>query len=54
MNWNPPDWYPNPVITCGIHDDAMQCYDSMLRVKEAADIIIPIHDPELSTVDKIG
>ena len=53
-NWNPPDWYPNPVIVCGIHGDAMQCYDSMLKVKEAADIIIPIHDPDLSTVDKIG
>jgi hypothetical protein len=35
-----------PVITVGIHIDACQCFDSLLRIKDEADIIIPNHDPE--------
>lgn len=33
-----------PVVTPGVHTDAIQAYDSAQRVKEIADIIIPIHD----------
>ena len=33
-----------PVVTPGVHTDAIQAYESAQRVKEMADIIIPIHD----------
>ena len=37
-----------PVIAPGIHSDLFQAYDSMLKVKQIADIIIPLHDPDLA------
>ncbi len=39
-----------PVITPGIHMDALLAYESVARVKELADIIVPIHEADL--VDK--
>lgn len=33
-----------PVVTPGVHTDAIQAYESAQRVKEMADIIIPNHD----------
>ncbi|MCG6918570.1 MAG: N-acyl homoserine lactonase family protein [Deltaproteobacteria bacterium] len=33
-----------PVVTPGVHTDAIKAYESAQRVKEMADIIIPIHD----------
>ena len=33
-----------PVVTPGVHTDAIQAYESAQRVKEMADIIIPVHD----------
>lgn len=38
---------PCQVIPPGIHTDMVQSYESLLRVKEMADIIIPFHDPGL-------
>jgi N-acyl homoserine lactone hydrolase len=35
------------VIAPGVHLDAIQAYESMKRVREAADILIPIHDLEV-------
>jgi N-acyl homoserine lactone hydrolase len=35
------------VIAPGVHLDAIQAYESMRRIKEAAHIIIPIHDVEI-------
>jgi N-acyl homoserine lactone hydrolase len=35
------------VIAPGVHRDAIQAYESMKRIKEVADIIIPIHDLEI-------
>jgi len=35
-----------PVITPGIHTNPLDAYDSVLRIKEMADIIVPLHDPE--------
>jgi N-acyl homoserine lactone hydrolase len=35
------------VIAPGVHLDAIQAYESMRRIKAAADIIIPIHDLEI-------
>jgi len=34
------------VIAPGVHLDVIQAYDSMNRIKEAADIVISIHDLE--------
>ena len=33
-----------PAVTPGVHTDAIQAYESAQRVKEIADLIIPIHD----------
>ena len=35
------------VIAPGVHLDVIQAYESMKRIKEAADIIIPVHDLEI-------
>jgi len=37
-----------PVIAPGIHTDLFQAYDSVLRVKDVADIIVPLHDPDMA------
>jgi hypothetical protein len=37
-----------PVIAPGIHSDLYQAYSSALKIKEIADIIIPVHDPEMA------
>jgi N-acyl homoserine lactone hydrolase len=42
-----------PVIIPGIHFDAIQAYESMLKIKKMADIIIPMHEPELMNVETI-
>jgi hypothetical protein len=42
-----------PVIAPGIHTDLFQAYDSALKVKEIADIIIPLHDMDLAREDQI-
>jgi N-acyl homoserine lactone hydrolase len=34
-------------IAPGVHTDAIQAYESMIRIREAADILLPIHDLEL-------
>jgi N-acyl homoserine lactone hydrolase len=31
-------------VPCGVHLNLLTAYDSIHKVKEAADIIIPIHD----------
>lgn len=41
-----PDGTKIPAIAPSIHSDLFQAYDSLFRIKELADIIIPIHDPE--------
>jgi N-acyl homoserine lactone hydrolase len=42
-----------PVIAPGIHTDLFQAYDSALRIKRMADIIIPMHDPEAALKKRI-
>ena len=42
-----------PVTPPGIHVDATQAYDSMLKVKEIADIIIPLHESIFAKKDII-
>jgi len=58
-NFHPPDagaWKtdrPAEVIPPGIHTDMVQGYQSAMRVKEMADIIIPFHDPGLEGKERI-
>ena len=51
-NYNPPP-LPNgktiAAIAPAIHSDLFQAYDSVVRIKELADIILPIHDPSFLT-----
>jgi len=42
-----------PIRAPGIHVNPLQAFDSALRVKELADIIIPIHDTMFEKVKKI-
>ena len=42
-----------PVIAPGIHTDVLKGYDSVLRIREIADIVIPLHEPEFRQKDSI-
>ena len=52
-NFYPPEGVPTPVIAPGILLDIQQAYDSVLKVKEMADIIIPIHDIKFLGMDSV-
>jgi len=52
-NFEPPPGLAMPVIPPGILLDAVEAYNSVLKVKEIADIVIPIHDSEFLAVDRI-
>lgn len=41
-------------IAPGVHVNSYIAYNQVLRVKEIADIIIPLHEPSFSSVDTIG
>lgn len=42
-----------PVICPGIHLNAVQAYESLWRVKNMADVILPMHEPSLIGVECI-
>jgi glyoxylase-like metal-dependent hydrolase (beta-lactamase superfamily II) len=42
-----------PVIAPGIHTNLFQAYESVMKVKNKADIIIPLHDPVMATKEQI-
>jgi glyoxylase-like metal-dependent hydrolase (beta-lactamase superfamily II) len=42
------------VAACGLHTDCREAYDSALKVKKLADLIIPLHEPAFMEVEKIG
>lgn len=55
-NFNPPKPHPmvgDSVILPGIFVDARQAYRSMLRVREEADIILPLHEPDVLEIKSI-
>jgi len=60
-NFNPPKdvktkvspFATYPVIAPGIHTDLFQAYESALKVKQIADIVIPLHDPEMALREQI-
>jgi len=41
------------VIPPGTHVNAYEAYDIMLKVKEAADILIPLHEPGFASMESI-
>jgi N-acyl homoserine lactone hydrolase len=41
------------IVTPGIHMDVPKIYDSVVHVKEIADIIIPLHEPKFVAIDQI-
>ena len=54
-NFKPPEGLPEElkVIPTGINLSAVQIYDTMLKLKDQADIIVPIHDAGYMEVDSI-
>jgi N-acyl homoserine lactone hydrolase len=50
-NFEPPESVRRvmPVITPGLHLDAREAFASLKRIKQEADIIIPIHDAEFAS-----
>ena len=42
------------VIPPGTHVNVYESYDIMLKIKEMADILLPLHEPEFARVDTIG
>ena len=56
-NFDPPEEfkkYNQPVIVPGVHTDLFDVFESMMRIKDEADIIIPLHATEFAEVDTIG
>jgi N-acyl homoserine lactone hydrolase len=49
-NFEPPEPIRKlmPIIPPGIHLDAREAFDSLMRIKKEADIIVPLHDPEFA------
>jgi N-acyl homoserine lactone hydrolase len=47
-NFSPPEKMQKvwPVLTPGVHTDSIMAFTSAVRVKETADVVIPIHDLE--------
>jgi N-acyl homoserine lactone hydrolase len=54
-NFEPPEDVKQmmPVITPGTHLDAVEAFESMLRIKGLADILIPMHEPSFVDVKRI-
>ena len=54
-NFFPPETIKQtfPVIPPGIMIDSLEAYDSALRLKETADIVIPLHERETLAIKSI-
>jgi N-acyl homoserine lactone hydrolase len=56
-NYNPPPEIRGmemDLIPPGTHVDAYLAYDIMGKVQQAADILIPLHEPRFAAIDRIG
>ena len=55
QNFEPPEMLKEmmPILTPGMHLNELQLFDSMLKVKETADTIVPLHEPEYLKMDRI-
>ena len=57
QNSNPPPEIQRmemEVIPPGTHVNVYEAYDIVLKVKDMADIILPLHEPEFAGIDTIG
>ena len=56
QNFEPPEMLAEmaPILMPGMFLDAQQLFDSMIKVKEAADIIVPLHESEYVNSDRIS
>jgi len=52
-NFEPPPPVTLPVIAPGVHTNVLEAYDSLLKIKEMADIVVPSHDPAFKNVRSI-
>jgi len=54
-NFEPPEPFSKtmPVFPYGVFVNLFDMYDSLLRIKKAADIIIPVHEPEYVQISHI-
>ena len=52
-NFEPPSPVALPVIAPGTHTNAFDAYDSLLRIKELADIVVSPHDAKFQYVTSI-
>jgi len=54
-NFEPPEALKRimPVIPPGIHLDVRQAFESLLRIKKEADVVIPLHDVAYSSISCI-
>jgi hypothetical protein len=41
------------VIPPGTHANVYEAYNSMIRVKDLADILLPLHEPGFASIDTI-
>lgn len=56
-NFNPPPEMramEMEVIPPGTHINAQEAYDILLKIKDAADILLPLHEPGFASVETIG
>ena len=56
-NFNPPpeiQAMEMDVIPPGTHINVQEAYDILLKTKDLADILLPLHEPEFATIDTIG
>ncbi len=55
QNFEPPEMLKEmlPMLMPGIYQNGPQLFDSMLKVKEVADIVIPLHESEYINTDRI-
>ena len=56
QNFEPPEMLAEitPILKPGMFLDAQQLFDSMIRVKEVADIIIPLHEADYINMERIS
>jgi N-acyl homoserine lactone hydrolase len=54
-NFEPPEPVGKlmPVIPPGIHLDAREAFDSLMRIKQEADMVVPLHDAEFALQSNI-
>jgi hypothetical protein len=42
-----------PIVASGVHTDAIAAFESALKIREMADILIPLHDISIGKLGRI-